>query len=166
MDGSVNEDRVPSSTRISSESWGEQSERKNEQIPLFFPLRRSGPAAGTSPPSLTSKVLLFILPTESAARDYILPVAAVPSGAAQARRHATRRVRSEIFKLSLGPARVTSHCSQYVLQRRQAGVVGPGWGIASLLVLLRLSDVTRPRRPLAAEAAQNVGADGGLGDGQ
>ena len=34
--------------------------KKNEQIPLFSPLRPSGPAAGTLP-LLTSKVLLLIL---------------------------------------------------------------------------------------------------------
>ena len=38
-----------------------QSERNNEQVPLFFPLRPSGPAAGTSP-SLTSKVLFILRP--------------------------------------------------------------------------------------------------------
>ena len=72
-----------------------QSERKNEQVPLFFPLRPSGPAAGTSP-SLTSKVLLFIL----------RPLGIIswrPCPRVRPRRHATRRARrrSEIFKQSL-----------------------------------------------------------------
>ena len=66
---------IPSGRRINNNTFEKE---KKEQVPLFFPLRPSGPAAGTSR-LLTSKVLLFIM--ASAARDYILP--AVPSGAAQ-----------------------------------------------------------------------------------
>ena len=46
--------------RVGTRTWRAEQGEKNEQIPLFFPLRPSGPAAGTSP-LLTSKVLLFIL---------------------------------------------------------------------------------------------------------
>ena len=54
--------------------------KKNEQVPLFFPLRPSDPAAGTSP-LLTPKVLLFIL--RPLAGDQV--ISGMPSGAAQAR---------------------------------------------------------------------------------
>ena len=74
---------------------GEQSKRNNKQIPLILPLRPGGHAAGTSP-SPTSQVLLFIQES-SADRDYI--TAAVPR--VLPRRQATKRARSEIFKLSL-----------------------------------------------------------------
>ena len=61
------------------------SARKKEQIPLFFPLRPSGPAAGTSP-SLTSKVLLFIL-RQLGIISWRPPTVTVPSGAAQEARY-------------------------------------------------------------------------------
>ncbi len=62
VDGSVGEDRVPSSTRI----W--RAERaKNEQIPLFYPLRHGCPAAGILP-SLTSKGIVGLF---EKALDYI-----------------------------------------------------------------------------------------------
>ena len=67
---------------------------KKEQIPLsVFPLRPSGPAAGTLP-SLTSKVLFFILRPL-----WIISWRQCPR--VRPRRHATQRARSEIFKLSL-----------------------------------------------------------------
>ena len=69
---------------------------KKEQIPLFFPLRPSGPAAGTSP-LLTSKVLLFILRQlgiiswrpSRALGSRVRPGGTQPSGHARTRRYSS-----------------------------------------------------------------------------
>ena len=81
--------------RSSSFFYQNMASRAREKN-LFFPLRPSSPAAGTSP-LLTSKVLLFIL----------RPLGSIdPGGRAlgprvRPRRHATQRTRSGIFKLSV-----------------------------------------------------------------
>ena len=79
---------------------------------MFFPLWPSSPAAGTLP-SLTSKVLLFIL----------RPLGIIswrPCPRVRPRRHATQRARSEIFKLSLIHCRLCASCAMRIAHHRSA----------------------------------------------